>query len=170
MSSNTAEVEFQNDIAEIAKFMDKQYAQARPIVSRIAKLTGKDVVTVEKWCDAVTNFTAKKGKFILKVGVTVGLAKLIEKALTNQLNLTDQFKEGMSRSIDTIKGKNLDPNKDYSILSRFANSMMGLVDLGMVSLNSIYKNANLISKIGNKNNKRQVRREKIKKNGENLNL
>lgn len=163
MSSNTAQVEFQNDIAEIATFMDKQYAQARPIVSRIAKLTHKDVVDVERWCDAVTNFTAKKGKFILKVGVTVGLAKIIEKALTNQLNLTDQFKEGMSRSINTIKGKNLDPDKNYSILSRFANSMMGMVDLGMVSLNSIYKNANLISKVGNKNMKRQSRREKMKK-------
>ena len=160
MTSNTAQVEFQQDMAQIATFMDRQYAQARPIVSRIAKLTHKDILDVEKWCDAVTNFTAKKGKFVLKVGATVGLATALEKILNKQLKLSDQFKEGMKSSFNTVRGRILDPNKLYSILSRCANSMFVLVDLGMFSLNAIYKKAGMTARAVDKNIKRDQKRQR----------
>lgn len=154
MSSNTVKLEFEEDMRQIATFVDQQYAEARPIVSRIAKLTNTDVLKVEKWCDAVSNFAVKKGKFVLKAAATVGFCKMLERTLSKHLKLSDEFKAAM----DKMKGKNLDPNKKYGILSRFANGMMGLSEIALGGLNEIYKTTDMVTKVSKREGKRERKR------------
>lgn len=159
MTSNTAQAEFREDMRQVAEFMDKQYAKARPIVSKIAKLTHKDVMEVEKWCDSVTNFAANHGKFVLKVGTMMGIATMIERSLNKQLKLNNEFKAHMNDIKDRVMGKNLDPNKHYSILSRFANSMFALSEMGMVSLDTMYSSIRKFNKVQDKVIKKVIKSE-----------
>ena len=57
-----------------------------------------------------------------------------------------------------MKGKNLDPNKKYGILSRFANGMMGLSEIALGGLNEIYKTTDMVTKVSKREGKRERKR------------
>lgn len=150
LSSETAQIRFNSDVQYIYDFLDKKYLEARPIVKKISKLTGKNAEDVASFCDSVTNFVAKKGKTVLKVGVILFLANKIKKKTEGLLHLSNET-EG---AINQIKGKNI-AGQNLSLLSRFANSLFGLTRLAGSLTTDLFSALNLYNKESNKKNKRR---------------
>lgn len=160
LSSDTATLEFTTDIREIYDFIDKRYAESKPIVRMLSNFTSIDIVKMEKWCDTVNNYVVKHGTTILKSGTTYVIAKGLESLINKQNGLTSDFEKAFDRITNkSLREEEKNGNKKYSVISKFANSLFGLVELSMTTYTEISK----VTGNYNKNVTRKIKRDKKRK-------
>lgn len=112
-NSATGQLRLSEDLFEIQRDLDKEYQRMRPVVSKLADMTGQDIDKVEQICDTVTenihNNGKKYAKDVSKVVTLKAMNKLSED-IVSQMTDVQNWRSETSKSVNRMK-RNTDPVK-----------------------------------------------------------
>lgn len=137
INSETGQLRLSTDLFDIQKKLDVEYAKMRPIVSKIANMSGSDILEVEKTCDAVTAHVHTYGKMYGKTAVSLVSAAAVNKLSNHIVNQMEDVQKWRSETEASLKRMQRKTSPEKMKVTQKAVKAMG-------DLATAYKN------IGNK--------------------
>lgn len=101
-NSETGQIQLSCDLIAMQKDIDAEYQRMRPIVSKIANITGKDIDKVERICDKVTENLHENRKRYARDITKVVSAAAVNKISENVVSKMDDVKEWRDKTKESV--------------------------------------------------------------------